>query len=350
MGSGESGRRRLTALGKNVARGARRLGGALGFAPLPFRVHLDLTDRCNGRCPTCFKWREPATGRELSSEEWRPIFERLRGRVLSRRVTIGGGEPLLRADLGRIVSDLKAQGLHVSLITNALLLDAARALDLESRGLDGLVISLNSRREAVHDATRGTPGSARHILSLLPDLARRRFTTAISTIVVDRNLDDLEGLVDLVEETGLAGIVFQVLVSERVHHVFAARSAAAVAPDWYRRDPLWVRDAGRLAAVMDRLIARKQAGAPIANTVGHLRAFKAYYTDPPRAVREPCLAGVTSFHVDPYGRVRLCYGFGPIGDLRRQTPLAIWRSAAARACRRAMRRCAQMCRLQNNNY
>lgn len=335
---------------KPLARFVRRVSYCTRIAPWPFRVHLDVTDRCNSRCPTCSKWKTTDPGPELTADQWRPIFARFRGRVVSRRVVIGGGEPLVRPDILDIIADLKAAGLHVILITNGLRLDEETLDHLEAAGLDNLMVSLNSLRPEVHDATRGVPGGHRRIIDVLPALRDRRFTTTLASIVLRENLEELPGIVDLAERSDLAGVIFQVLVSQEVHHAFGAGQGPVIDDDWFERDPQWIRDGDALDRVVDRLIAMKRAGAPIANPTAQLRWFRTYYRRPRDVTRIPCLAGVTSMCIDPYGRVRLCYCFPPVGDLTAADPIAVWRSREARAVRRAMRRCTLTCRLQNHHF
>lgn len=118
------------------------------------RVHTNLrisvTDRCNIRCFYCmpdenlqFKPR-----REILTFEEITRFVRIVARMGVRRLRLTGGEPLVRADLPRLVAMLVAVAEieEVALTTNAILLaDQARAL--RDAGLRRVNISLDALNE-----------------------------------------------------------------------------------------------------------------------------------------------------------------------------------------------------------
>ena len=124
------------------------------------QLRLSVTDRCNFRCPYCM----PADGPELcfvareellSYEQLARVVRLLVGLGVSR-VRLTGGEPLLRADLDRLVRMLVAiPGLDdLSLTTNGYLL-AAQAEKLRRAGLQRLNISLDSLDPQVYQRLNG---------------------------------------------------------------------------------------------------------------------------------------------------------------------------------------------------
>ena len=136
------------------------------------RVHTSLrisvTDRCNIRCFYCmpnenvqFRPRHEI----LSFEEIARVARVLAGMGVNK-LRLTGGEPLVRADLHRLVEQLaNTPGIHeIALTTNGILL-AEQAADLKRAGLDRLNISLDgmseetfrriSRREGLHRVLEG---------------------------------------------------------------------------------------------------------------------------------------------------------------------------------------------------
>jgi cyclic pyranopterin phosphate synthase len=120
------------------------------------RVHTSLrisvTDRCNIRCFYCmpnenvqFRPRE-----EILSFEEITRFVRVVAQMGVHRLRLTGGEPLVRADLPRLVEQLAAiSGIDdVALTTNGILL-TEHAADLRRAGLGRLNISLDTLREDV---------------------------------------------------------------------------------------------------------------------------------------------------------------------------------------------------------
>jgi cyclic pyranopterin phosphate synthase len=110
-------------------------------------MRISVTDRCNFRCVYCM----PADGlpfapREelLSYEEITELVEVFAAQGV-RRVRITGGEPLVRAELPRLVAMLKeVEGIDkVAMTTNAFLLKKY-AQPLKDAGLDSVNISLDT--------------------------------------------------------------------------------------------------------------------------------------------------------------------------------------------------------------
>jgi organic radical activating enzyme len=80
----------------------------------PLSVHLLITTKCNLSCPKCF-YRKENEG-EIAFDVIARLLEEWQGRVLS--VAIGGGEPLLHPDIGRIVLEAKKREIFVAITTN----------------------------------------------------------------------------------------------------------------------------------------------------------------------------------------------------------------------------------------
>jgi GTP 3',8-cyclase len=120
------------------------------------RVHRSLrvsvTDRCNIRCQYCMPDGPLAflpRNELLTYEEIRRFVDFLSRKGI-RRIRLTGGEPLVRAELFRLVAMLKENPRieSVSITTNAMLL-ADQITDLKESGLDQINISLDTLREEV---------------------------------------------------------------------------------------------------------------------------------------------------------------------------------------------------------
>jgi MoaA/NifB/PqqE/SkfB family radical SAM enzyme len=104
----------------------------------PLMVTMSLTDRCNFRCEYC---RLPQMNRpEMSTAEWHRAIDELADAGMMR-VSLMGGEPLVRKDIGELVDHLKARGVNVAMNTNgwffAQRMDVVSKLDLVCITLDG---------------------------------------------------------------------------------------------------------------------------------------------------------------------------------------------------------------------
>ena len=324
----------------------------LGIVPPPFRISIDITDRCNLRCPTCSKWRRPPSTEELSLDQWKLALERLRGVPLLREIAIAGGEPFTRPDCLRIIEHAKTQGFRTLLISNGWFVDEEHLRMIEGVGLDTLMISLNSLVRSVHDESRGTRGSHERIMDLLEMWQGQAGGTRLSllTIVLESNCGELAELARFAGRAGLAGIMYQVLLPTEVHYCFAAEhSMPTPAATWYEDNPLWVENLPTLRRQIGKLLELQAAGYPILNPPSQLERFTTYYEDPGRAASVPCLGTVSRLHIDPLGQMRLCYGYPPIGHILQDDPRQAWRGKQARQIRQASRTCALPCRMLNCN-
>ena len=118
-------------------------------------LRISVTDRCNFRCQYCMP--KEVFGPDfaflprdaiLTFEEIARIA-RLTADLGVRKFRLTGGEPLLRAELHKLIEQLHAiPGAEVALTTNATLL-ASQAEQLAAAGLDRVTVSLDSLDDAV---------------------------------------------------------------------------------------------------------------------------------------------------------------------------------------------------------
>jgi MoaA/NifB/PqqE/SkfB family radical SAM enzyme len=145
-------------------RDAARRGTRLALAhatgrAVPFHVTLSVTERCNHHCVYCTRPESP--GQELTTAEWSGVLGELRS-LGTERVIFFGGEPLLRDDLGTIVSCARLLGLRCALATNGVLVPQRR--DVVTL-FQTLVISLDGDAEA-HDRNRGAGSHAQALAAI----------------------------------------------------------------------------------------------------------------------------------------------------------------------------------------
>jgi len=331
---------------------AKRALLRLGFVPPPLRIVLDVTDRCNFRCPTCSKWRRESAREELSLAEWELVLDRIGSLPIMGEAAISGGEPFMRRDIFDLLELVKGRGLRIVMVSNGWFLDERGLARLEEIGVERLILSLNSLRAEVHDASRGMLGSHQRIMQFI-DAWRaepRRLELCIGPLIMEANVAELTDMVRWATGKGLSGVSFRVLAPDEVHYAFGVEAAMPqTSVRWYADDPRWVRSVDVLRRQVDELLAMQRAGCRIVNPPSQLRRFAEYYESPESVRHTPCLGTLSRMYVDPYGDVRLCYGFAPIGNVLAADPRALWRSAAARRVREASRSCTRLCRMLNNN-
>jgi len=319
----------------------------------PEQVQIDITDRCNYRCPTCTKWHQRSAEGELSTAEWKGFFDNAARMSLTRRIVFAGGEPLLRDDLAELVAHCHGLGYSTVVISNGSLLDAARLHSLDGAGLSYLMVSLNSLEPAIHDGTRGVEGSCDHILEVIRTYCSgpRRVKLGIATVLMAANLGGIMDLLDFVKQHRLHGFLIQACMDDLAHHPFRGEPSGVRGAEWFAANQLLPSGADAVDRVIDRLLARQRSDAPVLNPPSQLQAMKTYFHAPRDYTEIDCLAGVTSFLVDPYGDVRICFGLDAFANvLDCGDPRAIWTCTAANEARKRAAACQRPCRIMNHIY
>jgi len=161
----------------------------------PLMVTMSLTDKCNFRCHYCDL---PHMNRdEMSTADWHRAIDELADAGMMR-VSIMGGEPLMRKDVGEIVDHLKARGINVAMNTNgwyfAQKLDVIAKLDLVCITLDGPKELNDSQRHA---------GAHDRVLEAI-DLAKSVGVKVITMTVLTRGaLDTVDYVLDVARAKGV---------------------------------------------------------------------------------------------------------------------------------------------------
>lgn len=261
-------------VGLSMAR-VRVLGGRV-----PVAVRINLNNRCHSRCEYCSFWHTPSE--EMSTDELRRIIADL-ARLGTQRLTLSGGEPMLRKDLGAIIGAAADAGLSVDLNSTGFLFDRRRA---DLRRLDLVKFSIDGG-PAVHDRIRGRPGSFRELEE---------------AIAVSRELGLRFSFAFTMTRAALPEIPF-VLEFARRHQTFVAfqpvmahnHASADVRRTFPERDEY-------LRAV-DLLIEEKRRdGDAVRNSLGALEHIKPW----PHISGLKCWGGDVFLMVEPNGDVVPC--------------------------------------------
>lgn len=277
-----------------------------------------ITFRCQALCGFCpFNarlqvWNE--YGPELNTSDVFNLADQMYdlGCVMS---SFEGGEPLMRKDLPDVLRHCRETGFTVHVVTNGGLL--TRHADRVAPLCDVLTVSLDfpDRR---HDRERG-PGISESAVEGIQE-ARQHTRVTINTVITRHNFQDLQGLVLLAEQLGVAGITF-----EPVQNINDLDGP-------FRLDD---REAYREA--IQGLLRLKADGAPILSSQRYLEVLL--------GVPWECHSPRLLVHTDPYGNMRLpCgtwgnrYGLESLPTRGRRVR-EVWYSAQAAASRRVAEGC-----------
>jgi cyclic pyranopterin phosphate synthase len=163
-------------------------------------LRISVIDRCNFRCSFCMppgKEYEFLPKRELLTFE---EIARLAGLFVAlgvRKIRLTGGEPLLRAEIEKLVSMLAAiDGVEdLALTTNGVLL-AKKARSLRAAGLRRVTVSLETLDDEVFARVNGVGAPVRAVLEGIEAAQREGLGPIKVNAVVMRGVNDHE-VVDL---------------------------------------------------------------------------------------------------------------------------------------------------------
>lgn len=263
--------------------GARALG-----RNLPLMVLFFVTYRCSRRCAYCAVWRRPTV--EMPTGTILDLVDQMAAMGV-QRLSLLGGEPMVRDDIGDIVSRAKRRGLTVNLLSNGHRI--AERIDTLA-GLDFLSLSIDGPAE-LHDAQRGRGSFAESVAAL--EAARSRGIPVWATMVLTRhNVEAVPEVIALARGAGFQ-VTFQPVMSQALD----AQNALELAP---------TRPA--LEAAIDHILREKQQGAPIPMSSDVFRFMKRHWR--PEATSGSSRPG--PWHADTLRcrAARLFFSVAPNGD------------------------------------
>ncbi len=161
----------------------------------PLMVTLSLTDRCNFRCEYC---KLPELDRdEMSTADWIQAIDELADAGM-QRVSLMGGEPLVRKDIGAIIDHLRARKINVAMNTNGWLVPKRLA---EVEKLDLVCVTLDGPPE-VHDLQRHK-GSQVRALSAIELLRSKGMNVVTMTVLTARGINTVDYVLERARELGV---------------------------------------------------------------------------------------------------------------------------------------------------
>ena len=264
-------------------------------APRPYALLAELTHRCPLHCPYCSNPLELASAaKELATDEWSQVL--LQAADLGvLHVGFSGGEPLLRADLARLIALARNLWLYSSLITSGIGLNRRRAEELKKAGLDNVQISLQSDQTPLADRIAGASAHARKLeaAQLVRELG---FALSLNVVVHRGNIGRLEQIISLAESLGAQRLE----LANAQYYGWAFKNRAALLPT----RPQIERATQIARAAKERLFGHMEI----------LFVVPDYYSDRPK----PCMNGWGSRHltVNPAGDVLPCPTAGEIKGMR----------------------------------
>jgi len=167
----------------------------------PLAVAFEVTLSCNLNCRHCDLGKFIKDEQRIGPEDYGNLTRRL-GPVVA---LFSGGEPLLRKDIVAIVQAVKrSDGTpYLILVTNGMLLNESKYLQLHEAGVNQFSVSLDFPDER-QDEFRGRPGLYRHLEQTLPRLTKFGFRDIVlQTAITSANVREISALATKTIEWGV---------------------------------------------------------------------------------------------------------------------------------------------------
>ncbi len=280
---------------------------------VPVAGSIELTLRCNLRCVHCYCKGCRGDG-ELTTDELRRVIDKVAD-AGCLWLLVTGGEPMLRPDFPEIYMHIKQRGIIPTLFTNGTLLSDELAGLLTEWQPFWVEISIYGATRETYEAITGVAGSFDDCMRGIRMLVERGVNLKLKTMVLRENLHELDRMYEFAGDLGL---------DFRHDALLNPTLGGELAPAAHRIDPETV-------IALDR-----KYNAEIDSWRDFIRDSQEI---PPADTLISCGSGISSFHVDPGGRLGLCLlarsesydlrrgdfdeGWnGLISDIRRRRPAA----------------------------
>lgn len=271
-------------------------------------VVLNITDNCNSRCITCNAWRKKSTN-ELTTDEVIDILHQLSNLNISD-IYFGGGEPLLRYDLPKLIQKSKKSGFdRISIITNGLLLNKRKIETLLKSGITAIGISLDGIGDT-HDMIRGIKGAYERSSSALKTITKLRdngypyLDIWISTTLMRINIHQIERIIEMCNQLNVRMFLNLLDTSPYFFSGVDVRN-------------LTIKCQKELNSIIDKLHKMKDRYPHVLNQPHISLEYARRYFSNPRQEDIPCSMGYHSIYIGAHGEVYSgCWVLKPIGNLR----------------------------------
>ena len=274
---------------------------------VPYTGSIELTHRCNLKCMHCYLGDQCSiskeAGRELATEPWIDIIDQI-AEAQCLDLLITGGEPMLRKDFPEIYAHAKRRGMIVTVFSNATLITPEVMAVFSDLPPFLVEVSIYGATAETHDRITQVQGSHSKCMKGVEVLLKLGVRIGLKTVLMSLNKHEYADMEKLARKLKvpwrLDSAVFPCLPNSdsggepnrcSLFTMAGDRKAAAKLPLSLRVDPqdavaLEFADGARIKSMRDTFA--KMSGWKVSDKL---------YT---------CGAGLTGFHIDPYGCLQPC--------------------------------------------
>ena len=259
---------------------------------IPLYVYWFITDNCNLKCQFCYGVNPGNSAEDLSTEDILKIADELI-KIGTRRITLLGGEPLLREDINLLLDKLYDNNVSVLLLTNGTLLPQKQSV-LDK--IEEIGFSIEGRKET-HEKLCGK-NSFSGLVEAIRIAKQNKTPVVLTYTMVKQNIDDLEYVLDFAKSNK---VLLTINVAHRRIDDKKAGNDFKADNDKYRR-------------ALEIIMKHRRKGAAVlraVNTLKQMYSWEDYQTDtadtaPGKGFPE-CSFGKLAACVSAQGNIYPCF-------------------------------------------
>jgi radical SAM protein with 4Fe4S-binding SPASM domain len=265
---------------------SKRLYDKINDQRLPINGSIEVTARCNLHCAHCYinlpAGDRQAKERELSTKDLYRIIDQIVDEGCLW-LLLTGGEPFIRPDFLDIYTYAKNKGLLITLFTNGTLITPRIADYLAEWSPFLIEITLYGHTEKTYEGVTRVTGSYIRCIQGIELLLERKLPLKLKSVIMTLNKDEIWGIKKYAESLGV-DFRFDSTLNMRV-------------------------DGGRNPAIY-RILPEEVIALDLADEkrTKEWREFCNKFLGPSLSpdYLYQCGAGVSTFHIDPFGQLSAC--------------------------------------------
>ncbi len=236
----------------------------------PVCLYLETTNRCNLLCTTCprtFEELEPPS--DMSWELFTSIVDQFP--KIERVVLHGVGEPMMVAELPKMVEYLKKRGTYVLFNTNGTLMREKKSRELIEAGLDEMRISLDAAEPKAFEEVRGRDlfdrivRNVKNFVALKKQMGADKPRLSLWLTGLRETLEQLPAFIRLADDIGVREVHLQRLVYFENNQQGLARPESSLFEKRDVEEGKFLLEAERIAAELGVFFDASGAAEPEAS-------------------------------------------------------------------------------------
>jgi len=288
----------------------QRLFKSNGWTKKPLIASLLLSYDCNIKCKYCPFQDYPNKVTHKSFEEWSELIE---GIVESgvRRISFSGGEPLLYADLNRLLKRATELGIKKGIVTNGVGLTLQKMKQYEDSGLNALTVSVDTLDANMYaricNTTKGVLD--RVLEKIIFARMRQKYWVGINTVITAMNVNQINPIIDFCSKN-------DVFLQFQIFNPFEGCEDLMPAVN-------------ELRAAINLIKLHKKRGAPVENSYDYLEACFEFAQSRTFPKQMKCFIPFVELVITPDLKMKVCCLSDEIGNVTKEGLKKLWRDELA---------------------